>query len=37
MFKRDEIHVVVVGGETNGYWHIMSAGLAKSVSIDDWR
>ncbi|HUK64796.1 MAG TPA: UGSC family (seleno)protein, partial [Dongiaceae bacterium] len=23
MFRRDDIHVVVVGGETNGYWRIM--------------
>jgi hypothetical protein len=25
MFKRDEIEVVVVGGETNGYWRIFGA------------
>src|ERR1700757_5139494 len=23
MFRREDIHVVVVGGETNGYWRIM--------------
>ena len=27
MFRREEIHVVVVGGETNGYWRIMGAQL----------
>lgn len=37
MFKRDEIHVVVVGGETNGYWRIMGCTYGKSVSVDDWR
>ena len=25
MFRREDIHVVVVGGETNGYWRIMGA------------
>jgi len=37
IFRREEINVVVVGGETNGYWNITSAGLATSVSVDDWR
>ena len=37
MFRQQDIHVVVVGGETNGYWRIMGCGYAKSVSIDDWR
>lgn len=37
IFGRNEINVVVVGGETNGYWRIMGAGLRKSVLIDDWR
>lgn len=37
MFTREEINVVVVGGETNGYWRIMGAGLRKSVSVDEWR
>lgn len=37
MFKRDEIHVVVVGGETNGYWRIMGCTYGKTVSVDDWR
>ncbi len=37
MFEEDEIHVVVVGGETNGYWRIMGAGYGGTVSIDEWR
>jgi hypothetical protein len=37
MWKREDIHVVVVGGETNGYWRIMGASYAKTVSVDDWR
>jgi hypothetical protein len=37
MFEREEINVVVVGGETNGYWRIMGAGMRKPVSIDHWR
>ncbi len=37
VYPLDRIHVVVVGGETNGYWRIMGGGYAKSVSIDDWR
>ncbi|MBI3969873.1 MAG: hypothetical protein HY332_01170 [Chloroflexi bacterium] len=37
MFNREQIHVVVVGGETNGYWRIMGAGYQKTASVDDWR
>jgi hypothetical protein len=37
MFKPDEIEVVVVGGETNGYWRIFGAMYGKTVSVDDWR
>jgi hypothetical protein len=37
MFQRDEIEVVVVGGETNGYWRIFGAAYGGTVSIDDWR
>jgi hypothetical protein len=37
MFRPDEIHVVVVGGETNGYWRIMGAGYNRTVSVDAWR
>ena len=34
---RRHINVVVVGGETNGYWRIMGAKQRATVSIDDWR
>jgi hypothetical protein len=37
MFRREDIHVVVVGGETNGYWRIMGCGYQKTVSVDQWR
>src|SRR6266511_4044677 len=37
MFRREEIHVVVVGGETNGYWRIMGCNYQKTVSVDEWR
>jgi hypothetical protein len=37
VYPLDRIHVVVVGGETNGYWRIMGCNYSKSVSIDDWR
>ncbi len=37
MFEREAIHVIVVGGETNGYWRIMGCNYAKTVSIDEWR
>lgn len=37
MFRPDEIEVVVVGGETNGYWRIMGASYRKTVSVDEWR
>jgi hypothetical protein len=37
MFKRDEIEVVVVGGETNGYWRIFGANYGATVSVDAWR
>ena len=37
IFPIDTIHVVVVGGETNGYWRIMGCVYSKSVSIDEWR
>ena len=28
-FPEEEINVVVVGGETNGYWRIMGTNIAK--------
>jgi hypothetical protein len=37
MFCRDDIHVVVVGGETNPYWRIMGCTYQKTVSVDEWR
>jgi len=37
MFHKKQINVVVVGGETNGYWQIMGAGYRASILIDDWR
>ena len=37
MFKPEEIHAVVVGGETNGYWRIIGCNYQKTVSVDEWR
>lgn len=37
IFQEKDINVVVVGGETNGYWSMMGATWRKSVSIDEWR
>src|SRR5581483_7377249 len=37
MFDKRNIHVVVVGGETNGYWRIINGRYSKTVSIDEWR
>ncbi len=37
MFQEKDIHVVVVGGEANGYWQMMGAKHRATVSIDDWR
>jgi hypothetical protein len=37
IFRLPEIHVVVVGGESNGYWQIMGARHQVTVSVDDWR
>ena len=36
-YRLQDIHVVVVGGETNGYWRIVEADYQKTVSIDEWR
>src|SRR5882762_3676085 len=36
MFKKEEIQVVVVGGETNGYWRIFGANYGTTVSVDKW-
>src|ERR671923_1344062 len=37
MFRREDIHVIVVGGETNGYWRIMGCNYQRTVNVDDWR
>lgn len=37
MFRLEDIHIVVVGGETNGYWRIMGCAYQKTVSVDEWR
>jgi hypothetical protein len=29
--------VVVVGGETNGYWRIMGCAYQTTLSVDAWR
>ncbi len=37
IWTREEINVIVVGGETNGYWRILGARRAGATSIDAWR
>jgi hypothetical protein len=37
IFQEQDINVIVVGGEANGYWQIMGANHRKTVSIDAWR
>jgi len=37
MYRREDIHVVVVGGETNPYWRMMGCTYGKTVPVDDWR
>src|SRR2546427_13055290 len=37
MFRREDIHVIVVGGETNGYWRIMGGNYQKTEAVDAWR
>jgi hypothetical protein len=37
MFRREDVHVVVVGGESNGYWRIMGANYQTTVAVDEWR
>lgn len=37
MFEESQIDIVVVGGETNGYWQIMGAHHRAAISVDDWR
>ena len=37
VWSKDQIQVLVVGGETNGYWRIFGANHAATVSVDEWR
>ena len=37
VYPKETIHVLVVGGETNGYWRIMGCNYAKTVSVELWR
>lgn len=37
MFEEDDINVVVVGGEANGYWQMMGSRYLTTVSVDEWR
>ena len=37
IWEADDIHVVVTGGETNGYWQMMGAHHRATVSVDAWR
>jgi hypothetical protein len=37
MFEEKDINVVVVGGESNGYWQMMGAHHKATVSVDEWR
>jgi len=37
MYRREAIHIVVVGGETNGYWRMFGASHAATAAIDAWR
>jgi hypothetical protein len=37
MFRREDIEVLVVGGETNAYWRIFSGGYQKTMLVDEWR
>ena len=37
IFRREDIHIVVVGGETNGYWRIMGCNYQATASVDEWR
>ena len=37
MFRREDINVLVTGGEANGYWQIYGAKPQATVLVDDWR
>ncbi len=36
-FQEEDFNVVVVGGESNGYWSMMGARYRTSVKVDEWR
>ncbi len=37
IWPKEQINVVVTGGETNGYWRIFGANYGKTASVDEWR
>src|SRR5690606_21816659 len=37
VFEPKSVNVVVVGGESNGYWQIYGAHYRTTVSVDEWR
>uniref|UniRef100_A0A2A4Z2K9 UGSC-like domain-containing protein n=1 Tax=OCS116 cluster bacterium TaxID=2030921 RepID=A0A2A4Z2K9_9PROT len=37
MFRKPDVNVVVVGGESNGYWQIMGTTFRTIINIDEWR
>ncbi|NML43388.1 hypothetical protein HHL11_06465 [Ramlibacter sp. G-1-2-2] len=37
IFEEEDIHVVVAGGESNGYWQMYGARHKATVNIDEWR
>jgi hypothetical protein len=37
LYRAEDVHIVVVGGETNGYWRMFGGNHAATVSIDAWR
>ena len=37
IYRPEDYHVIVVGGETNGYWRIMGCSYQRSVRSADWR
>jgi hypothetical protein len=37
IFERDEINIVVAGGETQGTWKMISGALRSTASVDVWR
>ena len=37
MYQPDDIHVLVVGGETTPTWRLTAAWYGGTVPIDDWR